>query len=197
MVDRSSPAYLVLSVVITCAVSAAGLSATYAATSERIAEQERAAEERALKAVLPAAGEFETLDEGVLEDAREAAGDTPVDALYVGKDAAGDPIGWGIRVGPRGYGGPIRMVVGVDRDGKVSGISIVTANETPGLGSRVLEDASYLDGFVGVEVREAESSLRRIDAITGATKTSNGVEKGVVAAGAVFMSVDPGEVSDE
>lgn len=187
--DRSSPAYLVLSVVVTCVVSAAALSATYGVTKERIAEQERAAETRALQAVVPAAASFEAAAPDVVERAGEAAGETPVYAVHRVLDASGETIGWGVQVGPRGYGGPIRMVVGLDRDGKVVGVSIISANETPGLGSKVLVNEEFIGAFVGLESPTIDRGVKGVDAVSGATKSSNGVKKGVAAAGHVFEEV--------
>ena len=49
---------LILPVLVTCVVAATGLSLTYTLTAPKIAEQDRLAEERSLKAVLPEADAF-------------------------------------------------------------------------------------------------------------------------------------------
>jgi electron transport complex protein RnfG len=92
-------------------------------------------------------------------------------------------------VGPRGYGGPIRMVVGLDRNGKVVGVSIVSMNETPGLGSQILERKSFLRQFVGVDASTAQADVKKLDMITGASKSSRGARNGVAAAAAVYMAL--------
>lgn len=183
---------LVASVVVTCVVAAAGLSVTYAATKDRIAEQERIAVERALAHVLGDAAdgaEFVEAGEDTLTAAREAAGETPVEAVFRAQSASGDLLGWGVRVSPRGYGGPMSMVVGLDRDGKVVGVTVVTHRETPGLGDKVVGSADYLGRFAGLGSADIDASAKGVDAVTGATKSSRGVRRGVVAAGHVWADV--------
>jgi len=183
---------MVISVTVVCAVAAAGLAGAYALTEDRIAEQQKQAEEQALKAVLPDGESFE-IQPQLLEDAMAAAGETPVTGVYEATNADGDVVGWGVRTGPRGYGGPIQLVVGVDRDGKVIGVSIISMNETPGLGTRVVEEDWFLEQFVGLDSESAAKDIRDLDMITGATKSSRGVRNGVEAATAVYAEVLSGE----
>ncbi len=185
----STPAKMVLAVLVTCAVSATALTLTYEMTRGRIAEQQRAAEERALKSVLSSAEEFEALDDGLLEDAQEAAGEVQVFGLWVGRDATGGPQGFAVRCAPRGYGGPMQLVVGLDRDGKVSGVSIITQNETPGLGTKIMTDAWFLEQFVGWDGTSIDTASKEFDSISGATKSAVGVRKGVIVAGHVYADV--------
>lgn len=179
---------MVLSVLVTCAVSAAGLTATYAATADRIAAQEKAAERKALAAVLPDAEEFLPVDDSVLTAAEAAAGETPVSGVFLA-NVGGEAVGWAIRCAPRGYGGPIQMVVGVDRDGKVTGASVITMNETPGLGTKVLTEPTFMKQFGGWDAGDIDVAAKSFDAISGATKSSNGIRKGVLAAGYVYAEV--------
>ncbi|MDP2234650.1 MAG: FMN-binding protein [Actinomycetota bacterium] len=184
----STPLNMVLSVIVTCAVSAAGLTATYAMTSDRIAAQEKAAEERALKSAFPGATEFAPVEQSMLDAAFDAAGETPVSGVFVAS-ADGDSIGWAIRCAPRGYGGPMQMVVGVDRNGKVTGASVITQNETPGLGTKTLTEPSFLAQFQGWDASDVDKAAKAFDAVSGATKSSNGIRKGVLAAGYVYAEV--------
>ena len=185
----SSPIRLVAAVVITCMAASLGLGATYGATRELIVEQERLAEERSLRDVLPNAEEFERVeDEDTVARAQEAAGEDVFVSLYRAFDADGGIVGWGVRVQPRGYGGPIQMAVGLERDGKVSGVSIITMNETPGLGTKIA-DEGFLAQYTQWSAESVETDAKGMDAITGATKSSNGVRKGVLAAGHVYQEV--------
>jgi electron transport complex protein RnfG len=185
----SSPVRLVLAVVVACAASAAGLSLTYAATAEQIAEQERIARDRSLEAALPGSASFEEIDdEDVLEEAEDLTDDVLV-AAYCAYDEGGAHIGWGVEVAPRGYGGPIQMVVGLERDGKVAGVSIISNRETPGLGTKVEEDA-FLDQFTSWTAVTIDEDAKDLDAVSGATKSSNGVRDGVLAAGYVYELLD-------
>lgn len=189
----SKPTTLVLAVVVTCLVAAAGLAATYAVTKNRIAEQERLAQQRSLQAALPAAVEFSVItDEALLTDARSAAGDvqigdsTGANAIFVATDDSGAEVGWGLRLRSRGYGGYAQLVIGLDTSGKVTGVSVLSHGETPGLGTKVMDSAEYLGQFPSLPEGFAAADVRGIDAVTGATKSSNAVKNAVTAAGAIY-----------
>ncbi|MCE5203698.1 MAG: FMN-binding protein [Actinomycetia bacterium] len=174
---------------VTCVVAASGLAVTYSITAPRIAAQEKAAEEDALAAVLPQAADFEGVDDATLVAAREAAGDTDVSALYVARDDSGATVGWGLRVASRGYGGPINMVIGLDRNGKVVGLTILAMNETPGLGTRVRTEPWFLEQFKTLPPNFGEADVKKLDMISGATKSSRGVRNSMLAAGRIYEQV--------
>lgn len=71
---------------------------------------------------------------------------------------------------PKGYGGEIEMMVGIDSKLNVTGVSIISMSETPGLGARAKEP-EFLEQFKGY--------YPDIVAISGATITSTAVKKGV------------------
>lgn len=174
-------------VLIVCIVAAAGLAITWGFTADKIEAQARAAEQRSLTAVLPDAAAFTAVtDAAVLAKATAAGGDVPVTAVYAAKDSSGQVVGVGLLVASRGYGGPIRMAVGLDRNGKVAGVTIVAMAETPGLGTKVVDDPTFLPRFTGVDSADA---AHKVDTITGATKSSRGVRKGVEAAVAAYTAI--------
>lgn len=187
--SKTTPLQMLVSLLAVCVAASAGLAATYAVTRERIAEQDRLAQEKAVKSVLPEAASFEAIPAAELAEAERAGGDTPVAAVWTAKDAGGEVAGWGIQVGPRGYGGPVNLVVGVDRTGKVTGVSVVSMNETPGLGTRVFEDKKFMAQFRGLDGTDIDAQAKKTDAITGATKSSRAVRRGVEAAGHVYAEV--------
>jgi len=180
---------LVVAVVVTCVVAAAGLAVTYGATKDRIAEQERLAEEESLKAVLPDATQYVAVDAEVLEAAQAAAGDVECSAIYRAEDAQGELIGWGLRVAGRGYGGPIQLVMGLDSSGKVTGVTILSMNETPGLGTKVKSEAWFLEQFTELPAGFGEQDIKKLDSISGSTKSSRGVRNGVEAGGRIYNDV--------
>ncbi len=183
---------MVGTVFVTCLVAASALAATYMLTRDRIAEQEAAAERLALQSVLSGADAF-TLAEELLPAAAEAAGDVPVTAVYRATTATGEGAGWGVRLSPRGYAGPVQVVVGLDRDGLVSGVSIITHNETPGLGTKILTEPGWMDQFTGWDGADIAASARGFDNIAGATKSAVAIRNGVTAAGAVYAEVLAGQ----
>jgi len=182
----STPFRMVLTVFLTCVLSAAALTFTYEATRERIAAQEREMERRALAAALPEGVRFERLGEDELTNAAEIADDASVTGIWIAFDADEAFIGYAIRCAPRGYGGPIEMIVGLDRDGKVSGVNIIIHDETPGLGTKIITEPWFLQQFIGWDALEVQVALRGYDTITGATKSADAVREGVVAASLIY-----------
>lgn len=73
----------------------------------------------------------------------------------------------------------ITLAVGVDNDGVVSGVSIISHGETPGLGAKATED-SFRDQYIGIEGSAALTKAGgTINALTGATITSQAVTDAV------------------
>ena len=83
----------------------------------------------------------------------------------------------------KGYHDLIEVMVGVDPDGKLTGISIMTHTETPGLGARIVEP-SFTDQFAGLDVDTTKLSAEggKVDALSGATSSTVGVVTAVTEA---------------
>ena len=102
--------------------------------------------------------------------------------------SGGDTIGYAFKVTASGSQGNIVMIVGVDTDLTVTGVSIVKASETAGIGSKVMNNEATsagtgaLDQFVGKSGAGTLAVKQNIDAVTGATVSTKGVTKGVNAA---------------
>lgn len=116
------------------------------------------------------------------------AADTYSELDYAGSDAtvvtvyqAGD-AGYVVQVQPSGFGGVIDMMVGVDRAGSCTGVSIVEMSETAGLGANASKE-EFRQQFVGQSGTVAVTKDGgTIDALTGATITSRAVSNGVTSA---------------
>ena len=155
------------------AVVAAALAGVNAVTAPVIAELNAAATQEAISAVLPGGFDSEVADYA------DATG--LVSKVYQGTN------GYAVEVGPGGFDNTITMMVGVDNEGKVLGISIVSHTETAGLGAVADADTpkgiAFRDQFVGasgsVSVTKDGGTM---DAITGATITSRAICVGVNAA---------------
>ena len=96
---------------------------------------------------------------------------------------------YAINVEASGSQGTISMMVGIDMDGAVTGVSIVTNSETSGIGSKVMSNepltngTRVLDQFIGKSAADGVLSVgSNVDAITGATVSTKGVTTGVNAA---------------
>lgn len=105
--------------------------------------------------------------------------------IYTGDDANIETVwsgqtGYVIKTVTAGYVGDITMLIGVSKDGHVTGLQIRDMEETPGLGRKALTDADFLAQFLntGGEAQIGQT----VDAITGATVTSKAVARSVNAA---------------
>ncbi|GMU46387.1 MAG: hypothetical protein AMXMBFR26_11690 [Porticoccaceae bacterium] len=86
-------------------------------------------------------------------------------------------------VAAHGYGGPIRLLVGIDRDGVVTGVQVVAERETPGVGDRIRANRSdWIRAFAGASRERPPAADWRVrkeggafDAIAGATISSRAV----------------------
>ena len=108
-------------------------------------------------------------------------------SVVAAKDASGAEIGYIVKAQAAGYGGNVVVVIGVDSDLKVTGISFPeTLPETAGLGQRALEPQFY-EQFAGkgtnLSVKKGGGAGEsEIDAISGATMTSTAVVNSTNAA---------------
>jgi len=100
----------------------------------------------------------------------------------------GEPSAMAIEaIAPDGYNGAIKIIVGIEQDGTISGTRILSHQETPGLGDKIdLRISDWIVGFTGKQVTEqnqADWKVRKdggqFDQFTGATITPRAVVKAV------------------
>lgn len=90
-------------------------------------------------------------------------------------------------VAPEGYSGPIRMLVGVNRDGTIAGVRVTNHSETPGLGDKVdVKKSDWILSFNGKSLADPGRDMWKVekdggafDQFTGATITPRAVVKQV------------------
>jgi len=94
--------------------------------------------------------------------------------------------GESIEVTAKGYGGDIKMLVGINTDGKVTGVKILSMTETPGLGTLATSKAplsgktfTFLGQFIGKTTTDKFKAKDDIVALTGATITSQAIANGI------------------
>ena len=173
-------------------VSGVALGLVYEVTKEPIAKANEEAKQTAYAAVYTDAT-FEA-DEAIAAKVKEL-GQTYEGALVtealVAKDATGAAAGYVLSLtGTKGYGGAITMTVGVSNDGKVTGLEILEASETAGLGAKCKEP-EFKSQFPGKHLASPDGKMEvvkgggatetQVDAISGATITSRAVTKAVNA----------------
>ena len=113
---------------------------------------------------------------------------------YTGEDAnirsvhKAEGYGYVIETVTAGYAGDIRMLIGVSKDGKVTGLVVREMSETAGLGLNALNDTDFLAQFLNTE-GDAEVGTN-VDAITGATVTSKAITRCVKSAVAFVTGAD-------
>ena len=165
------------------AVLAGLLAFVNAKTAPLIEQNAIAAEQEAMKTVMPDAAGFEETEVNPHELADlSAENDGEVSKAFVALDAHGETIGACVITVTTGYDVGIQTVTGVDNDLVVTGVDIISMNETPGLGANAdkPEFRAQYEGKSGeIKVVKTAAGDDSIQAIAGATKSSNGVTKGV------------------
>ena len=161
---------LALTLLAITAVVAAALAGVNSITAPAIAELNAQKTQEALQLVLPGGG----------EEIDFPAADL-VAKVYKGEN------GYAVQTTPGGFDNTITMMVGVDNQGKVLGISIIKHTETAGLGAVSAASTPAGENFRGQFVGASGSvSVTKdggtMDAITGATITSRAICAGVNAA---------------
>ena len=150
---------------------------------------------RTYQEVLSVASSFADVEGSVEKIAELAAsgelagfGGVAIESVLVGTDASGSEVGHVINsLSNDSYGGAVKISVGFDAEGTITGVGIREINDTPGLGLKA-KDAKFKDQYIGknadtlVVTKLGASADHEIDAISGATVTSNAVTNAVNAA---------------
>jgi len=177
---------------IICTVAAFALAMTYDFTIDQIITQRELANELARKNVLPNADSFKPVEESKLNEIIKS--NDKIVEVYAGykNDSI---VGYAIKALPQGYGGSVEVMTGITSDGIVSGVRIGNHSETPGLGANAALPSFYtqyenkgIDSELQV-VKAPPSKDNEIQAISGATITSNAVTTGVNYAIDAFKNV--------
>ena len=164
---------------VICLIASGLLSSVYSLTKDKIESQREEEEISSLKEVLPQAQNFSFIDRDK-------------NSFYVGTDTNSAIVGYAFLAEKRGYSSVIITMVGISEDGKIQGIKILSQNETPGLGTKIVEIKSdktiwsllskettdtkvlrpwFQEQFKGKNIK----NLDEIEAITGATISSQAV----------------------
>ncbi|MGL5971367.1 MAG: RnfABCDGE type electron transport complex subunit G [Cetobacterium sp.] len=147
-------------------ISAGILSLVNAATQKVIIENEKLAVNEARTKVLPKATSFDELES------------IEVDSLKFipGKNKDGKITGYVVTVSQPGYAANIDFVLGLDNGGKVTGLNIIGSQETPGLGSKIL-DLEWQKKAIGKD--SSYEFNKSADGFAGATISPNAVYTGI------------------
>ncbi len=149
------------------------LSSVYTLTKDPIAESKIAKEQNAIKAVLPANDHFEakpvTINEG-LETIK----------VYKAYDKNNNLVGAAVESSSNnGFSGPIDIMIGFNNKGEILNYIILAQNETPGLGTKMVDwfktdknNQSIIGKNAGLANISVSKDGGEVDAITAATISS-------------------------
>ena len=182
------------------------LGVVYGITKEPIAQAQENTKQEAYRTVLSDASEFETVE----FDADTAASllsengytSDVITEIAEGTDASGETVGYVISVqSSEAYDGSLSLSVGIASDGTVKGIEMLEISETAGLGMKA-DEAEFKDQFKDKSVQKftytktGEDGDDKIDAISGATITTNAVTNAVDSALVYFQNELGGGVNE-
>ena len=186
-------------------VSGLLLGGVYEITKEPIQASKEKAKQEAYKSVMSDAEKFETDNSFDEKKAEKILEKNKINGCYlsevaVGKDESGKEIGYVITsTSKEGYGGEIQISVGVSMDGTVTGIEILSINETAGLGMQATEPA-FKKQFENVKTDKFEvkkdNPKGNVDALSGATITTRAVTNAVNAGLSYFQDALGGSANE-
>lgn len=158
-------------------ITALLLSCVNALTADKIAENIAREKADAIASIFPSADGNEQLNV-TFEN---------MSALYI-VNSGSAAIGYAAEVTPLGFGGKMSLMVGVNFDGTLAGVKMISHSETPGLGNRA-GAPEYLSQYIGKNKQVLDTD--GIDVITGSTVSSNAVLDGVNTALSAYDIILP------
>ena len=157
-------------------------------TAGKIAEIDAENTRVAMSAVVPEGSEFtDKLEISDAVSAAAAAQGGKLTELY-GVTNGGAEAGYVMKVSASGSQGAIVMMIGVDANKAITGISVVSNSETSGIGTKVVDDEPNSDGvpvldqFVGMSGAGSLVVGKTVTPISGATVSTKGITMGANAA---------------
>ncbi|MBT9847414.1 RnfABCDGE type electron transport complex subunit G [Blautia sp. MCC289] len=187
-------------------VAGVALGGVYEITKDPIAKQEAQAKAEAYEQVFTDAAAFEEveMDDTLIQTIRDQLDQEgykaqSIEEVMRAEDQSGETLGYAFTVvTSEGYGGDIRFSMGVQNDGTLNGISILSIGETAGLGMNA-DTPAFKDQFVGKQVEKLQYTKNgatqddEINAISGATVTTNAMTNGINAGLCAFRVMEGGD----
>lgn len=187
-------------------VAGVALGGVYEITKDPIAKQEAQAKAEAYEQVFTDAAAFEAveMDDTLTKTIRDQLDQEgykaqSIEEVMRAEDQSGETLGYAFTVvTSEGYGGDIQFSMGVQNDGTLNGISILSIGETAGLGMNG-DTPAFKDQFVGKQVEKLQYTKNgatqddEINAISGATVTTNAMTNGVNAGLCAFRVMEGGD----
>ena len=169
-------------------VVAALLGVVNNVTKDKIAEQDAENTRIAMSAVAPEGSEFgDKMDISDAVAAAVSAQGGKIVEMYPMTNGGAD-AGYVVKVSASGSQGTITMMVGVDANKAITGISVISHSETSGIGTKVVGNEPnsagepVLDQFVGMSGSGSLVVGKNVIAVSGATVSTKGITMGANAA---------------
>lgn len=182
---------MIITLTIVAGIAATALAKIYDVTKDAIAEAKRQEVLRAIKTVLPAYDNEPDKDIVELVTGRNKKGEEEKTTFYRGKKG-GEFVGVAFKsLSMEGYSGLIEVMVGIDPEGTVTAIEIVSHAETPGLGDKIAFKW-FEDRYKGKNLENAVWLVKKdggdFDQLTGATISPRAVTQAVKKALDFFVA---------
>lgn len=184
-----------IALTLICGISAALLAGTNEITYMRIAAAEEETKQNSMRSVTP--------DNTYKFEKAEIRDNTA--ECYKAFDKDGTVIAYAVSSSVKGYGGTIKVMTGIDKDGNIIAVNVYdNSSETPGLGAKTSE-SEFTDGFKGKSTENGFAvskdidkypSAAEVDAVTGATISSRAAVTAVNNALDIYSEISGGMNND-
>ena len=200
--DTKSIVIATIAIMIITVIAGFALAYVYKITKDPIAVTEQKAKEEAYKAVFDDADSFDSYADFDADAAAKILSDAgynaDIDEIVEAKGSDGSALGYVVTVtSHEAYSGDLQLAMGVRADGTTNGISFLSLSETAGLGMEADTD-SFKSQFAGKKVDKFQYTKsgatvdEEIDALSGATITTNAVTNAVNAGLEYVKSINGG-----
>lgn len=157
---------MVIVLMIISIAAGAVLALSYDITNPKIQEHAQKALEESVLKVIPGAKTMEVTQKDNV-------------TIYMGLDEQKDKRGIAFKGEESGFNGPIEVMIGYNpKEGKVTGVEILSMSETPGLGAKIKE-LNFTEQFKDKSSQDNFIVKEDVDSITGATISSTAVANAI------------------
>ena len=168
-----------------CLVVSLALAFTYKVANPIIVRNTEAAAKAARQQLLPAADNFSLVEDAELQGSED--GKASVAEIY----SADNGTGYVMTVNTTSFGGALTMMVGIDADGALTGVTVTEHADTPGVGTKDMTP-EYLGQYSGLSALTSAGNIKKeaaqlasggtFEFVSGASVSGQAIHSGVAAA---------------
>ena len=175
-----------------CLVVSLALAFTYKVANPIIVRNTEAAAKAARQQLLPAADNFSLVEDAELQGSED--GKASVAEIY----SADNGTGYVMTVNTTSFGGALTMMVGIDADGALTGVTVTEHADTPGVGTKDMTP-EYLGQYSGLSALTSAGNIKKeaaqlasggtFEFVSGASVSGQAIHSGVAAALSQFAAM--------